>query len=199
MRSEILGWSTNIFLQANQNSPAVNFYTKLGFVKMKSNNVSELPITWAPYINNSIGPMYIKFVTDEINQHDTSDSCKHLHLFSCSTSIYNATMSKFTSANTTNLLKPTNDDKLMFTFPFQQSGKCLDELLQNLIIFGFAGFKFRDGSKVLKKICTDDKTSMHQSIHITKDMYDTLKQDVIGTCTRWLSTDDIDFSMKWFL
>ena len=75
----------------------------------------------------------------------------------------------------------------------------MDELLQNLIIFGFAGFKFRDGSKVVKKICTDDKTDTHQSIHITTDMYNTLKQDVIGSQMRWLSTDDIDFSMKWFL
>ena len=118
MRSEILGWSTNIFLQANQNSPAVNFYTKLGFVKMKSNNVSELPITWAPYINNSNAPMYIKFVTDENNHHDTSNTCQHLHLFSCSTSIYNATMAKFATGNPASLLKPTNEDESMFTLPF---------------------------------------------------------------------------------
>ena len=75
----------------------------------------------------------------------------------------------------------------------------MDELLQNLIIFGFASFTFRDGRKVLKKICTNDKTSTHQSVHIAVDMHNTLKQDVIGSQTRWFSTDDIDFSMKWFL
>ncbi len=41
--SAVKGWNTSIYLQANQAQEATKFYGNLGFVKMASNSVTELP------------------------------------------------------------------------------------------------------------------------------------------------------------
>ena len=57
--SSSLGWNTNIFLQVNTLSPATHFYSNLGFVKMRSNSVEELPSSWQSQVNKKIGIIFI--------------------------------------------------------------------------------------------------------------------------------------------
>lgn len=69
MRSAAYGWEIDMYLQANQTSIAINFYTKLGFEKMQSNSVMNLPEKWHQIINKIDTPhFYLKFVTNNINK-----------------------------------------------------------------------------------------------------------------------------------
>ena len=47
-----LGWSLDVYLQANQLAQAVSFYKIIGFTKAASNTLEELPETWCGYVNS---------------------------------------------------------------------------------------------------------------------------------------------------
>ena len=64
-----MGWCTDIYLQANQSSVAVNFYNKVGFKMMKANEVNELPEPWQQIVNKEEqGDFYLKFVDNRVNE-----------------------------------------------------------------------------------------------------------------------------------
>ena len=63
-----MGFSTNIYLQANQESGAVVFYKNVGFEKAAQNHVEELPINWQHKVNlTNIPNFYLKFLDNDTN------------------------------------------------------------------------------------------------------------------------------------
>ena len=46
LRSAVLGWSTNIYLQANLASTATYFYAYLEFKRAPRNHIKKLPLDW---------------------------------------------------------------------------------------------------------------------------------------------------------
>ena len=68
LRSAAIGWSTDIYLQANQASAATLFYTNLGFEKAEDNCIEELPMDWQTIVNrDNIEGFYLKFIDNETN------------------------------------------------------------------------------------------------------------------------------------
>ena len=68
LRATAYGWSTNIYLQANQSSAAVKFYTAKGFEKAEANVTTLLPLNWRGRVNlDNIPNFYLKFVDDDTN------------------------------------------------------------------------------------------------------------------------------------
>ena len=66
IRSAINSWSTDIYLQANQQAAAINFYKSVGFKRIEENSQSYLPMNWQFQINvNVIPTFYIKFIDNE--------------------------------------------------------------------------------------------------------------------------------------
>ena len=64
-----MGWCTDIYLQANQSSVAVNFYNKVGFKRMKANDVNVLPISWQQIVNkDELGDFYLRFINNKTNE-----------------------------------------------------------------------------------------------------------------------------------
>ena len=117
IRSSILGWNTSIFLQVNQKAPATKFYKYLGFTKMPSNNVTELPSKWIPFVNSTTSSIYIKFVNDETNAAE-SPAESHLHLFKCSSSIHDTLHTKKVALAQVTELLPKDNKGLMLVYPF---------------------------------------------------------------------------------
>ena len=59
----------DIYLQNNQSSGSVDFYTKLGFIKTFTNSVDNLPPEWQDCGNNPTKQdFYLKFVTNDTNK-----------------------------------------------------------------------------------------------------------------------------------
>ena len=66
IRSIISSWSTDIYLQANQQAAAINFYKSVGFKKTEENSQSYLPLNWQFQINVDVIPtFYIKFIDNQ--------------------------------------------------------------------------------------------------------------------------------------
>ena len=61
-----MDWSVDMYLQANQGSEAVSFYTKIGFEKMDTNNYNVLPPAWL----NPDCQLYIIYMDDATNKRE---------------------------------------------------------------------------------------------------------------------------------
>ena len=67
-------WKLDMYLQANMSSEAIEFYKKVGFRKMPTNTIKELPKDWRTKVNDATEPnFYLKFVTDDVNRMELED------------------------------------------------------------------------------------------------------------------------------
>ena len=74
LQSIAKGWKTDVYLQANQAQEAVAFYKRVGFGKLDSNSVEELPEAWRDKVNSKDVPdFYIKFVDDATNSREAEE------------------------------------------------------------------------------------------------------------------------------
>lgn len=46
LQSAARGWKTDVYLQANKSQETVKFYEKVGFTRMQTNSIEELPEAW---------------------------------------------------------------------------------------------------------------------------------------------------------
>ena len=170
----ILGWNINVFLQANQNSSAVQFYTALGFVKMASNNLEELPAEWVPQVSEREPRMYIKFVDDETNAIGAHPN-KWLHLHKLSFSILETGL--LGAANTCSGQKffPEKKSGSMFPFPFEIMGYKLDKISRDLLLLGSRGFFFQDMKILVNKfdsrVSDFHKNPLLEDVNVEKEDY----------------------------
>ncbi|HEY9302047.1 MAG TPA: GNAT family N-acetyltransferase, partial [Phormidium sp.] len=163
-------WSTDVYLQANQLASAVWFYTQVGFKKMDSNNIQELPKPWQTKVNNKeISDFYVKFVDDETNMVEALRRAKDnkeevnllesLHLYKLTGSIRSIHYPCTLDTTTRELcfmdrsvlqdhvhvpLLPPNDSNVMFPFPYKEVGCRWDISTSDLLIFGNRKFDFND-------------------------------------------------------
>lgn len=151
VQSGVLGWSTDVYLQVNKSLPAAKFYEHVGFQKMKSNNISELPGDWPTKISNKDTLLYIKFVPDEVNAIDTKPEC-YLHLYQLSLFLVKPVPSKTLLATQDLMILPKIDSDVMFRFPFEVMGAKLDHIGKGLPILGYPFFDFIDGRTMLSSI-----------------------------------------------
>lgn len=120
-RSAVKGWNTSIYLQVNQASDATKFYESLGFKKMSSNLVTELPEPWQMQVGNPNPEFYIKFV-DDIQNAKGPDPSNYLHLYYLSSTLMKSMIAELSIANRNDNLLPEADIDPMFVFPFNVMG-----------------------------------------------------------------------------
>lgn len=141
-----LRWSYNIYLQANQSTAAADFYKRIGFHKLKNNNVSELPSSWR---NANKDSMYIKFVDGKTNkkeaqEHSTWDNLVYskesfLHLYWALGKVGWQELKESAA-----VVYSTQYNAFFLDFPFQTLGHWLDGATDKLSFFGHPLFLFFD-------------------------------------------------------
>lgn len=202
IRSAVLGWSTDIYLQVNKSSPAAKFYEQVGFQRTASNEISELPGNWPNKIATKDTSLYIKFVPDEVNAIDTKPEC-YLHLYQLSSFITEAISSKDLLAAQDYQIVPKEDSDVMFQFPFQVLGHKLDLIGQGLTIFGNPFFWFKDAKTMVSAInCRSFNKSYwpYQTAVITKKHYKELRENCKSEeHNQWLYDEEINLCLQWFV
>ena len=191
LRSAARGWSTDVYLQANESQEAVRFYKKVGFIRMASNNVEELPDSWHQKVNDTkLKDLYIKFVDNETNLREAEERRKaqgknqvskadYLHLYKLLSFVnvirylqtYNpeteevvfVSSSVLKSTKTIPLI-PAQSDKIMLYFPYKDLGERVDLATKELLILGHALFSFSEEYNIIPSYLpgTATKKELHR-------------------------------------
>jgi len=199
LQSAGFNWSTDIHLQANQGTVAVNFYKKIGFQKMKSNNFNELPKEWQDITTSN---MYIKFVDDATNVKEAEEIAKRdntpystdyfLHLFKLTGKLMdNQEILKNAS------LLPKAGKSMFLSFPFIELGQRLDHSTKNLLIYGHPFFMFLDQTSFLQKLDVNTEYTF-ENVVIETYLYKILKNDN-GNYKEYLHSSHLGLTMQWML
>ena len=223
------GWSADVYLQSNQFTSAVRFYTQVGFKKMDSNDITELPDPWHSAVNKKeIANFYIKFIDDKTNEAEALRRAKvnkeevnlleYLHLYKLTGGIrtihYPSTLDKktkelcFTDRSVLHEhlhvpLLPPNSSDVLFPFPYKEVGRRFDIFTSDLLIFGNKKFDFNDNYNFL-----------HLDVHKLRpdSLEGTYCQNVLilrqhyddlrnnrGKYSEYLATDHLGLCCQWIL
>lgn len=168
------GWKIDVYLQANKSQEAVLFYKKIGFTKMNTNLVDELPEAWHDKVNNTkIKDLYIKPVDDATNLREAEERSKaegkskvsqsdFMHLYKVSSfvkviqdlqeSLNNpddeVTMLPSSTGNMTDPIPliPVDINDKMLWFPYKEQSQRVDVATKDLLILEQSLFTFIDGT-----------------------------------------------------
>ena len=220
LQSAAIGWATDIYLQANPSTTSAQFYTHLGFTKMKTNGVHELPEDWQQKINKEeYDNFYIKFVTDETNrkeanlraslkrtQVDEDEFLQLYHLSRLVCSSGSASNSSSLEESGVHKFLPTKQEDVMLEFPFKDFGKRVDSAGKSLTILGNPLFNFTEDTDIIKSVKRQVhfgflQSNSHERAVISVANYSILKNDIgfTGKYKQWFSGEHLALSSQYLL
>ena len=228
LRSITYDWSTDIYLQANQEESAVHFYKAVGFRACPTNSKMSMPSQWRNRINDdSTDTFYLKFVDHKTNKREAEQRAAEndevvnykamLHLMILSGPIktlhyidWDQHLNRISWKNVAHQISrklepllPPREQDMMFRFPYKDVGKRLDVSTADLTIFGNKLFHVSDEYIFLHPEEMDGiqgplHDKHYSSSMITRWNYEPLQKDC-GTYQAWLHDEHLNLTCQWFL